>query len=101
MAQTQGEITTKNKYDFTEPSMYNVVFLNDDVTTVDFVVNVLLMHFNKTRKEAEDIVDLINNDDRAIVGTYHKDVADAKMNIVMQKAKAESYPFQVIIEEVR
>ncbi len=100
MANTQKETTTKNKYDFKEPSMYNVVFLNDDVTTVEFVMDVLFSHFNKTKKEASEIVDLINQKDRAIVGTYYFDIADAKANIVMQKAKAENYPFKVITEEV-
>ena len=100
MAQVQNESITKNRYDFSEPRLYNVVFLNDDVTTVEFVVEVLLSHFNKTRKEASDIVDLINNEDRAIVGTYYQDVADSKANIVMQKARAEHYPFKVITEEV-
>ena len=101
MSQTQNESITKNKYDFSEPHMYNVVFLNDDVTTVAFVKAVLFEHFDKTPREAKDIVDLINNEGRAIVGTYYRDIADAKMNIVKQKARAENYPFQVIIEEVK
>lgn len=101
MAKTQNESITKNKHEYAEPKMYNVVFLNDDVTTVEFVVEVLLTHFNKSEREASAIVDLINNEDRAIVGTYYHDVADAKANLVMQKAKASNYPFQVTIEEVK
>lgn len=100
MSNTQNVSITKDRLKFAEPPMHNVVFLNDDVTTVQFVEYVLMHHFGKSKKQAEQIVDQINNTDRAIVGTYYLDIAKTKANLVIELARENNFPFQVITEEV-
>lgn len=100
MSKVLNEVGTVTKCDFTEPPMYNVVFLNDDVTTVDFVEHVLITYFGKSNKEAKEIVDEINNNNRSVVGTFYRDVALTKASFVVSLAKKNNFPFQVITEEV-
>lgn len=100
MSKVLNETNTVIKYDFAEPPMHNVVFLNDDVTTVDFVEHVLVTYFGKSNQAARQIVDEINNNNRSIVGTFYRDVAQTKADLVMNLAKKNNFPFQVITEEV-
>ena len=91
---------TKDDVKIQEPSLYNVVFLNDNVTTVQFVEVVLMKYFGKTKSEATEIIDRINNEDRAIAGVYYEDIAETKAELVRNAAKHCNYPFRVVVEEV-
>lgn len=96
---TQTITFVLDKTNIQEPRMYHVVFLNDNKTTVEFVEEVLMRYFGKTRQQAAAIIDQINNDQRAIAGTFYEDVALTKANIVINLARQNNYPFQVITEE--
>ena len=84
-----------------EPPMYNVIMHNDDVTTMDFVVYVLVKIFRKSEQDAETIMLKIHNEGSAIVGTYSQDIAQSKANYTMNLAKANNFPLQLTIEETR
>jgi ATP-dependent Clp protease adaptor protein ClpS len=84
-----------------EPPMYNVIMHNDDVTTMDFVVYVLVKIFRKSEQDAETTMLKIHNEGSAIVGTYSQDIAQSKANYTMNLAKANNFPLQLTIEETR
>jgi ATP-dependent Clp protease adaptor protein ClpS len=73
----------------------------DDVTTMDFVVFVLVKIFRKSEADAESLMLKIHNEGSAIVGTYSHDIAKSKANYTMNLAKANNYPLQLTIEESR
>ena len=98
--EVKEKIHNKETICYEEPRMYDVIFLNDDVTTEDFVVAVLIKYFGKTLDESIEIVDTINEEDMAVVGTYYRDVAETKAQIVRDSARAEKFPFQVTTKEV-
>lgn len=81
--------------------MYNVIMHNDDITTMDFVVFVLMRVFRKSEEVAETIMLKIHNEGSAVVGTYSRDIAQSKANYTMNIAKANNFPLQLTIEEAR
>ena len=72
--------------------MYNVIMHNDDVTTMDFVVYVLVRIFRKSEEDAETLMLKVHNEGSAVVGTYSQDIAQSKAN---------NYPLKLTIEETR
>lgn len=99
MADTQIQGSKKTLFRVKEPSRYNVIMHNDDVTTMDFVVMVLQRIFRKTEVDAEVIMLKIHNEGAAIVGTYTRDIAQSKANYTMKLARQNSFPLQLTIEE--
>lgn len=73
--------------------------LNDDYTTMDFVVDILIRIFNKEPGEAVTIMLNIHNHGRGICGMYTYDVAVSKTNTVMRLAQMHEYPLKCIYEE--
>ena len=93
-------VHSKNtKFKLKEPPRYNVIMHNDDVTTMDSVVYVLVRIFRKSEDEAETLMLKIHNEGSAIVGTYSQDIAQSKANYTMNLAKANNFPLQLTIEE--
>ena len=82
-----------------EPSMYDVIMLNDDVTTMEFVVRVLMRVFHKPEDTAKILMMKIHREGSAVVGAYSKDIAESKAQLTMQLAKAEGFPLKVIVKE--
>ena len=100
MAKTQSNNKSLVGTGLEEPRQYNVIFHNDDITPMDFVVNVLCKVFRKTNKDAESLMWKVHNEGQAIVGTYTLDIAASKATKVMRLARAENYPLNVTIELV-
>lgn len=84
-----------------EPSMYNVIMHNDDVTTMDFVVMVLKRVFRKDEADAEEIMMKVHTEGAAVVGTYFRDIAVSKAQYAMALAKINGYPLKLTVEEVQ
>lgn len=83
-----------------EPSMYNVIMHNDDVTTMEFVVMVLERVFKKNADAAETIMLKIHNEGSAVVGTYHKDIAESKAKYTMALARQQGFPLKLTTQEI-
>lgn len=75
-----------------EPSMYQVIMLNDDYTPMDFVVLVLQEFFYKSADEAMQIMLAVHNQGQAVCGVFTKDVAETKAVIVNQYAREQQHP---------
>lgn len=83
-----------------EPKQYYVVMHNDDFTTMDFVVSVLVEIFHKDEITAQALMLNVHNKGKAVVGKYPYDIAATKVNTALLRAKNEGFPFRMTIEEV-
>ena len=72
-----------------EPKQYIVVMLNDDFTTMEFVVRILVEIFRKD----------VHRSGQAVVGKYPYDIAATRVKRALSLAKAEGFPFRMFIEE--
>lgn len=80
------------------PSFYNVIILNDDFTTMEFVVKILIMFFYLTASKANIITLKIHKEGSAVVGTYPKDVAETLISLVSNYSKQNNFPLKCILE---
>ena len=99
MPKTQRKQESTTQFKVKEPSVYDVIMLNDDVTTMEFVVRVLMRVFHKPEETAKSLMIKIHLEGSAVVGTYSKDIAQSKAQLTMQLAKAEGFPLKVIVKE--
>lgn len=99
MEQPKKIKSSSNKVDFVPPAMYNVIMYNDDVTTMDFVVMVLITIFGKNEEDSYNIMMKIHTEGMAIVGKYSYDIAKSKCNKVIKLARNENFPLNVVIRE--
>lgn len=82
----------------TPPPEKNVVFYNDDFTTMDFVVEVLLSIFNKSHEEAVTLMQTVHSSGSAIIGTYTYDIAVSRAALTKQIARKNGFPLRVEVE---
>lgn len=97
------EMKTKKKtaVEIKKPSTYVVVMFNDDITTMEFVVQVLKTVFNKTEQEATSIMLEVHNYGMAVLGLYTYDIATTKKIIVDQMSHEKGFPLKLTIDEAR
>ncbi|MFP4113291.1 MAG: ATP-dependent Clp protease adapter ClpS [Spirochaetota bacterium] len=81
-----------------EPEMFRVVLHNDDYTTMEFVVEVLVIVFQKDIVSATKIMLDVHRKGRGLVGTYTYDIATTKANQVHQMAREREYPLRCTVE---
>lgn len=96
---TQGQTNTRSRIDVREPKMYDVLMLNDDFTTMEFVVEVLRTVFFHTKEKAEMLMLDIHNTGQCIVGSYTYDVAYSKVQRATTMAREEGFPLRLKIKE--
>ncbi|AXP08408.1 ATP-dependent Clp protease adaptor ClpS [Campylobacter hepaticus] len=82
-----------------EPKMYKVILLNDDVTTMDFVIEVLMNIFHQDFEKASKIMLEIHHKGSGICGIYTQEIALSKQKKVIDSAKLANFPLQVKVEE--
>jgi ATP-dependent Clp protease adaptor protein ClpS len=80
--------------------MYKVIILNDDFTPMEFVVNTIQRFFNKSVDEATRIMLKIHTEGLGVCGIFPVDIAETKMNQVLNYAKEHQHPLQCIIERI-
>ena len=88
-------VDTRNQ----DPTLYKVVLLNDDYTTMDFVLHVLETVFQKSPAEAYRIMMQVHLNGRGIAGVYPWEVAETKADTVRSLAAEAGYPLRAAIEE--
>jgi len=82
-----------------EPQMFKVLLHNDDYTSMDFVVEILMGIFHKSHAQAEQIMLQIHEKGKAICGVYSFEIAQTKAQQVKQRAKQNEFPLLATIEE--
>ena len=82
-----------------EPKLFKVILLNDDYTTMEFVVSVLESVFQKSPAEAFKIMMNVHQQGRGLAGVYPWEVAETKVDTVTSLARGAGYPLRAITEE--
>jgi ATP-dependent Clp protease adaptor protein ClpS len=72
-----------------------VIIYNDDFTTMDFVVMVLMTVFHKSQAEAEQLMLQVHHSDQAVVGIYSYDVAQSKIQRATMMVREEGFPLRL------
>ncbi len=81
------------------PKKYKVFLLNDDYTSMDFVVDILITIFHKSYAQAENVMLDIHKKERGLCGVYTHEIAETKVMQVHKKAKDNGFPLKAIMEE--
>ena len=95
----ETELLNRDEEKLKEPREYMVILLNDNYTTKEFVVEILMEVFHKNPEEAHSIMLKVHNKGRGVVGVYSWDIAQTKANQVHAIAKQYEYPLKCIVEE--
>ena len=99
MASPDEKVQERTRTKQKEPELYKVVLLNDDYTTMEFVVQVLEHVFEKSPAEAYQIMMHVHTNGKGIAGVYPWEVADTKAAAVVDLARGAGYPLQAALEE--
>ncbi|MEK7244146.1 MAG: ATP-dependent Clp protease adaptor ClpS [Thermodesulfobacteriota bacterium] len=94
----EGDV--KNDQEIREPKMYRVFLHNDDYSTMDFVIEVLISIFHKPAADATRIMLDVHKKGMGICGVYTYDIAVTRVARVHQLAKKREFPLKCSLEEV-
>jgi ATP-dependent Clp protease adaptor protein ClpS len=94
-----GEVLTESETKLEKPKLYKVILHNDDFTTMDFVVFILVHVFLRSEAEAFGIMLKVHTEGIGIAGIYPYEVANMKAEKAMNLSKAHEYPLLCTVEE--
>jgi ATP-dependent Clp protease adaptor protein ClpS len=97
MAEVQ--LDEKIKVIIQEPKQWKVIFLNDNSTPIEFVMQLLTQIFKHTEITAKDITMQVHETGSGIAGIYSFEIAEAKAVEATSLARANGFPLQVKLEE--
>lgn len=92
-------LLTREKEELKEPDEYRVILLNDDYTTMEFVVSVLMSVFHKALPDAQKIMLDVHMKGRGVVGLFPYDIAATKINQVHELARQNGFPLRCTMEK--
>ena len=98
MPQEQSSTRERQRTDLHEPKRYKVTIYNDDFTTMEFVVKVLVTVFFKSEAEAEALMLKVHHSDKAVVGIYTYDIAVSKVRKATTMAREAGFPLRLTYE---
>lgn len=94
----QGDVATDRASKVEKVRRYKVLFHNDDYTTMEFVILVLMKFFHKSETEATHIMLSVHHKGHGVAGLYTKDVAETKVAQVHDYAKEQGMPLRLSVE---
>jgi len=89
----------KIRQELKKPPLYHVFLLNDDYTTMDFVVSVLEKVFYKATVEATQIMLRVHKNGKGLAGTYTREIAETKIGTVHALAREYEFPLKCTMEK--
>lgn len=98
MSQTEIKSKIKVNEKITEPPMYKVIYINDNQTPVEFVIESLIDHFDYNTDTAQEITLNIHQTGSAVVAVLPYEVAEQKGVEVTVEARSQGYPLQIKLE---
>lgn len=98
MSKTETKVKIKPNLSIKEPPLFKIIYINDDVTSMEFVVNSLVSYFNYTSDTAMSITENIHNDGSAVVAILPYEIAEQKGIEVTLEARSQGYPLQIKVE---
>ncbi|TKI68212.1 ATP-dependent Clp protease adaptor ClpS [Sulfurimonas crateris] len=96
---TNTDLETINDISLKYPKKYKVFILNDDYTSMDFVIDVIMSIFHKSFQEAEAIMLEVHKKERGVCGVYTHEIAQTKVMQVHKRARESGFPLRAEMEE--
>src|SRR3989339_1324148 len=96
---TLPEGDVRDDQEIREPKLYRVILYNDDYTTMDFVIEILISVFHKPMAEATRIMLDVHKKGKGICGVYTYDIAKTRVARVHQLANKREFPLKCSLEE--
>ena len=96
---TTGDVLEKTREQLKPPEQWRVLLLNDDYTPMDFVVEVLETIFHKSPAEAYRVMMQVHTQGSGLAGIYTYEVAETKVETVVDLARESGFPLQAAMEE--
>lgn len=93
-----GDVIERKRAKTIKPRQFKVLFHNDDYTTMELVVEILVRIFNKTDTEATHIMLTVHHKGVGLAGMFSKDVAETKVQEASEVARACGAPLKVTME---
>jgi ATP-dependent Clp protease adaptor protein ClpS len=93
-----GTVVLEDKPDLKEPSMYQVVLLNDDFTPMEFVVYILQSIFGYEHERSTQIMLAVHTTGKGVCGIFPKEIAEMKSHEINELAKSHEHPLISEIE---
>lgn len=94
------KVKSETREEITEPPMFKVLLHNDDYTTMEFVVELLMVVFHKAFEEATGIMLNVHKTGYGICGVYTYEIAETKMETVHELARESGFPLKSSMEKV-
>lgn len=98
MSKTETKIKIKPNLGIQEPPLFKIIYINDDVTSMEFVINSLIDYFNYNNDTAAQITKNIHEEGSATVAVLPYEIAEQKGIEVTLDARAQGYPLQIKVE---
>jgi ATP-dependent Clp protease adaptor protein ClpS len=92
-------VDSETEEEVKEPPMYKVLLHNDDYTSMEFVVEILLSVFNKSIEDAIMIMLKVHKEGTGICGVYTYEVAETKVDTVNTLARGKEFPLKCTMEK--
>lgn len=92
-------LETKERQKTRKPPLYKVLLLNDDYTTMDFVIHILENVFRKSPVEATQIMLHVHKKGVGTAGVYTREIAETKINTVHELAARKQFPLKCKMEK--
>ena len=96
---SESNAATNQETDIREPKMYKVLLHNDDYTTMEFVVEILMYVFNKSPESAAKIMLNVHQKGIGVCGSYPHEIAETKVDTVHNLARESGYPLRCSMEQ--
>ncbi|MBW1641450.1 MAG: ATP-dependent Clp protease adapter ClpS [Deltaproteobacteria bacterium] len=96
---TEGEVSSEVDEEITEPPMYRVLLHNDDYTSMEFVVHVLMIVFHKSYEDATQIMLNVHRSGIGVCGVFTYEVAETKVDLVHTMAEEIEFPLKCTMEK--
>ncbi|MDR1128224.1 MAG: ATP-dependent Clp protease adaptor ClpS [Treponema sp.] len=103
MAEKRGggtKFAVRQKERLKEPEEFRVILLNDEYTTMEFVVEILMLVFHKSEEDAGRIMMDVHRKGRGVVAVYPWDIAQTKADQVHSLAREREFPLRCVVEPV-
>lgn len=98
MSKTETKVKIKPNISLKEPPLYKIIYINDDVTSMEFVVESLVDYFNYNEESAVSITHNIHEEGSAVVAILPYEIAEQKGIEVTLDARSKGYPLQIKVE---
>ena len=99
MEQANVQVEEKVIQILKEPGKYAVIFMNDDQTPMDFVIKMLIEHFQYNNEQSYKMMNKIHEEGKGVVALYPFEIAEQKATEVKMAATANKFPLEIRIEK--